>query len=308
MTRRETRDGALPSWRDGATRDRLLAFLADVEQVPPHDRVAVFDNDGTLWCERPGYVQLDFMISVLRVAAKDDPGLLDRPEYAAVLGGDRAAMAELGLPRVALALAELGAGMTPEAFSQRVHEFVFGSQHPTLGVPYAQTVYTPMIELLHALDQLDFTVFIVTGGGTEFVRSVSLDLYGIPSERVIGTLIRYTFTRQDGRPVLVRTAELDGHANEGETKVSNLQRHIGRRPIFAAGNSSGDSEMLEYAAASPGPHLSLIVDHDDAEREFAYESKGETVASATPMPEIARTHGWTVASVHDDWSVVFADD
>ena len=295
----------LPSWKPGATREQLLGFLDDAEGVAPEDRVAVLDNDGTLWCEKPQYPQLDFMIAALQEAVAADPAVAERAEFAAVLGGDPAAVAEVGLVRLVHALAELFAGTSPEAFTERARRFVVEAAHRTLGRPYASTIYQPMLELLDELRRRDFLVFIVTGGGTEFVRAVSRELYDVTPDRVVGTLVRYELTRTGGAPTLLRTADVDGGANEGATKVENIQRHLRHRPIFAAGNSPGDTEMLEYTAATPGPSLALVVEHDDDAREFAYESVSATVETAEPFSETVRAAGWTVVSMRDDWSTVF---
>src|SRR5271157_3037498 len=272
------RHDPLPSWRPGGTRDAVEAFLAAAEEVPVVDRVAFFDNDGTLWCERPSYVQLDFFLDALRrhVAANSSSG--ERDEFAALLSGDRAAIAAIGLERIAVALAGLFGGLTPQEFTAQVRVFMAGATHTSLGRPLRSVTYQPMLELLDELRRRDFTVGIVTGGGTEFVRAISDDLYGVPAERVVGTLIGYEFTRDEGdRPVIRRTSSILGAANEGATKVTNIQTQLGRRPILAAGNSGGDREMLEWALATDGPALALLINHDDAEREFQYTSKAQTL-------------------------------
>lgn len=295
----------LPSWRPGAARDTLLAFLDDAEAVPIDQRVAAFDNDGTLWCEQP-LVQLLFFVDALRAATSDDPTLSTRPEYAAVLDGDQAAIGALGLERVALALAELFAGQEPEAFTEQARAFMARASHPTLGLALRRTVYQPMIELLDELRRRQFTTFIVSGGGTEFVRAVSDELYQVPGHAVVGTLIDYDFARRDdGRPVLYRTARVLGGANEGAAKVNNIQTHLGRRPILGCGNSGGDREMLEWACAGDGPGLALLVDHDDAEREFAYRSVAATFAESEPITTVGERLGWLVVSMERDWERVF---
>ena len=192
------RDDPLPSWRPGGTRDALEAFLAAAEEVPVADRVAYFDNDGTLWCERPSYVQLDFFLDALRRRVAQDPSTGERAEFAALLSGDQAAVAGIGLERIALALAGLFEGLTPEEFAAAAREFMSRAAHPTLGRPTRSVTYQPMSELIAELRRRDFTVGIVTGGGTEFVRAISDDLYGVPAELVVGTLIGYDVSR-DGR-------------------------------------------------------------------------------------------------------------
>jgi len=297
----------LPSWRPGATRDAVVTFLDALGDVAPGDRVAMFDNDGTLWCERPTYPQFDFFVDRLAAAVGERPELAERPEYAAVLTGDQAAIGALGLARVALALLELFEGQTPAVYDASVRAFFDHAPHRSLGRPLRSMVYQPMLELLDALRQRDVDVFIVSGGGVEFVRAISQRLYGVPADRVVGTAIRYRYERQDGAPTLLRTAELDGAPNEGPAKIEALQRHLGRRPILAAGNSLGDRELLEYAQASQ-PSLALLIDHDDADREFDYASEAGTITGDEPITDIGRREGWAVVSIRHDWSTVFPDD
>jgi phosphoserine phosphatase len=297
----------LPSWRAGDSRDAVEAFLAAAEQVPVADRVAYFDNDGTLWCERPNYIQLDFFLDALREHVVQDPSIGERAEFAALLSGDRAAVAEIGLERIALALAGLFEGMTPQEFTYVAREFMSAATHPTLGRPTRSVTYRPMSELIAELRRRDFTVGIVTGGGTEFVRAISADLYGVPAELVVGTLIGYDVSRDgQGPPVIRRTSGLFGVANEGSAKVANIQTQLGRRPILAAGNSGGDREMLEWAQAAGCPSLALLIDHDDAEREFQYVSAAQTFAETEPITDVGARLGWTVVSMANDWESVFA--
>jgi phosphoserine phosphatase len=297
-------DDVLPSWRPGVTRDAVVGFLEAAAALPAERRVAVFDNDGTLWCEKPRYVQENFLLHELSTAAQTRPELARRPEYRALLDGDRAAIAELGLERVAAALIELSAGLTPEEFAHRVTEFMRTGRHPDRKVPYGQMVYQPMLELMDALRARDFTICVVTGGGTEFVRAVAPDLYGVPPELVVGTLIEYAYQLRGGAPALLRTAKVHGQSNEGRPKVSHIQAQLGRRPIFAAGNSAGDREMLEYTASAGPPALALLVNHDDAEREYAYESRSVTLDETQSIVDVAEREGWTVASMRDDWSTI----
>jgi phosphoserine phosphatase len=296
----------LPSWRPGRTRDAIVAFLAATEALPREARVAAFDNDGTLWCEKPTYVQFDFFEDALRHRAEADPTLRERPELAAVLDLDMAAMSEIGMERIALALAGLFAGMEPEAFTAAARDFMRRARHRTLGVPTPATRYQPMLELLDELRRRDFTIYLVSGGGAEFLRALSQELYGVEPEVVVGTQVRYELTRRaDGRPVLLRTGGVIGGANEGASKVANIQSQLGRRPILAAGNSAGDREMLEWALAGSGPGLALLLDHDDREREFSYQSVSGTLKEHEPITSVATRLGWTVISMANDWSTVF---
>jgi hypothetical protein len=226
-----------------------------------------------------------------------------------LLSGDRAAMAAIGLERIAVALAGLFDGLTPQEFTAQVRAFMAAATHASLGRPLRSVTYQPMLELLDELRRRDFTVGIVTGGGTEFVRAISDDLYGVPAELVVGTLIHYEFTRdREQRPVLRRTATMLGTANEGPAKVTNIQTQLGRRPILAAGNSGGDREMLDWALATEGPSLALLIDHDDAKREFQYLSTPGTVVETEPITEIGARLGWTIVSMARDWDVVFAQE
>jgi hypothetical protein len=297
----------LPSWRPGAARDALIAFLDRSRDLPVDDRVAYLDNDGTLWCEKPDYVQLDFFVDALRQRAADDPSIADQAEYAAVLSGDMAKVGEIGLPRVAGALAALYDGLTPQEFGAAVDEFLGRYRHRTLGVPVSGLVYQPMLELLDELRAHDFAIGIVTGGGTEFVRQFSRSLYGVEPGMVVGTLIGYEFDRDDaGRPTLRRTVAQMGGVNEGGAKVAHIQSQVGRPPLFAAGNTGGDREMLEWAQANPHGGIALLVDHDDAVREFQYLGTAATFDDAEPITTVADRLGWITASMRDDWETVFA--
>lgn len=302
-------DGVLASWRPGPVRDAVLAFLRAVPDIEPERRLACFDNDGTLWCERPSYVQLEFFLDVLRRRVREDPATGETPELAAVLAGDRAAVAEIGLPRIALALTGLFDGYAPDEFARQVREFLTRARHPTLGRPLHACTYAPMRELIDELRRRGFTIGVVTGGGTEFVRAVSQGLYGVPPEAVVGSMVTYDFlpAGEGTSPALVRGAHLLGDANEGVLKVTHIQTQLGRRPVLAAGNSGGDREMLEWTASGPGPTLALLVDHDDAEREMRYASTGETVTETEPITTVGARLGWTVVSMARDWATVFGD-
>ena len=295
----------LPSWRPGSARESLVGFLDAAGEIPPGQRVAVFDNDGTLWCEQPRYTQLDFFIAELTEAVAHRPELAEVPEYRGVLSGDASAFAALGLERIATALVDLFSGLEPEQFDARVQRFFASASHPGLNVPYGQTIYQPMLEVIGALRSLGFGIFLVTGGGTEFVRAVSRDLYGVEPESVIGSLVAYEIERAGSRPRLVRSNSLFGLVNDGEAKVMNMQMALGRRPVFAAGNTHGDAMMLEYAMAADGPTMALLVDHDDDEREYSYGSVADTFGPVEPITEAAERLGWTVVSMRNDWSQIF---
>ena len=298
----------LPSWRDGATRDAIVAFLDRVDEIPPDERVAVFDNDGTMWAEKPNYTQLEFFIVEMRAAIAADPSVGDRLEFRALIDHDTEALEAFGLERLATAFLDLFVGLTPEEFSAKVARFFAEQQHPS-GVPYRRQRYQPMLELMDELRSRGFDCYLVSGGGAEFLRVVSDEFYGVSPEGVVGSQIEYEFTRDDaGRPRLLRTDHVVGSGpNEGVTKVPNIHRILGRRPVVAGGNSAGDAEMLEYAMTYDGPSLALLVDHDDAEREYAYESVAGTFETDESILDTAARLGWTVASIRNDWATVFTE-
>ncbi len=302
----------LGSWNDGAARTAILEFVDRVSEeggtdfVPPGERIAVLDNDGTLWCEQPTYIQALFVFARLRDAVAERPELAERPVVKALLAGDLAGAQKFGMEAIAGVLLELDAGRTTEEFARDAEAWLTESKHPRFGVPFRELTYAPMVELLELLRARDFRVFIVTGGGVEFVRAVGEDIYGVPPDDVVGSAVQVEFVRRDGRVVLVRKAAMLGSPNEGEPKAVNIQAHIGRRPILAAGNSAGDTEMLEYAHTGAHPSLCLVVDHDDEEREYAYAGASVTNPGAESIVDTAGRLGWTVVSMRRDWNRVFA--
>jgi phosphoserine phosphatase len=303
---------ALPSWNDGPARAAILDFAERVTRedggdfVPLPERIAVFDNDGTLWCERPAYAQALFLLTALRAQVAEQPELADRPVVAALLAGDLRAAGEHGLGAVAEVLGGVHAGLTVEEFGAAAAAWFAEARHPRFGVPFDALAYVPMLELLELLRAHDFRVFIVTGGGVEFVRAVSERTYGVAPDDVVGSAVEVRFERRDGRVVLVREATLLSSPNEGPPKAVNIQAHIGRRPIVAVGNSAGDREMLEYAHTGERPSLCVVIDHDDAEREYAYAGESVTDPHAEGIVEEATARGWTIVSMRDDWNRVFA--
>jgi phosphoserine phosphatase len=296
----------LPSWRDTPTRAAITGFVERVTGpggVPAADRVAVFDNDGTLWCEKPLPVQADFLLRRLGEQAQADPSLADRQPWKAVVEHDHgwlgAAMTDhyegddTKLTAMVGGLVGAYEGVSVEDFAALAAAFV-REQHPTLGRPYIRTGFLPMVELLRYLEANGFTCYIATGGGRDFVRAASEEAYGIPLHQVIGSATALTYA--DGR--VTHGAGVDVF-DDGPEKPVRIWSRIGRRPILAGGNANGDIPMLEFAAGPPG--LALLVRHDDAEREFAY------TAGADAALDRAAADGWTVISVKDDWSTVFAD-
>jgi phosphoglycolate phosphatase-like HAD superfamily hydrolase len=295
----------LASWNDSAAKAAILDFVERVADVPPAERVAVFDNDGTLWCEQPAYTQALFLVAALRAATETQPELAGEPVVAALLAGDLAAASKHGLGPVAEVLMRLHAGLTAEEFTAAASAWFAAARHPRFGAPFDALVYTPMLELLDLLRAHEFRVFVVTGGGVEFVRAVSERIYGVPPDDVVGSAVQVRFERRDGRVVLVREAALLGSPNEGPPKAVNIQAHIGRRPIFAAGNTAGDREMLEYAHTGDHPSLCLVIDHDDGEREYAYPGASVTDPHAELLVDTAAAQGWTTVSMRRDWSKIF---
>jgi hypothetical protein len=247
------------------------------------------------------------LLHELALAVDADPALAERPEFRAVLDGDRGALAELGFERVVMSVVALHRGLTPDEFDDRVRAFVDRYRHPVTGVHLRDRRYRPMLELVDELRGRGFDVFVVTGGGAEFVRVVSDDFYGVRPEGVVGTQIDYDVEqRPDGTVHLLRSDRMIGAGvNEGVTKPSNIQRVVGRRPCVAGGNSAGDAEMLRYAQGYDGPSLAVLVHHDDAEREEAYESEAATFESSESILDTAARLGWVVASMRDDWATVF---
>jgi phosphoglycolate phosphatase-like HAD superfamily hydrolase len=292
----------LGSWSDGPARQAIADFVARAcDEVPVAERVAVFDNDGTLWCEKPAYVQLDFLVRQLAAAVAADPSLAARPAYAAASSGDLTWFGnavtkhyqgdDSDLNELAVAILSASSGVNVEEHAAHVADFFASARHPTLGRPYTACGYAPMVELLHYLEANGFTCYIVSGGGRDFMRPISVDMYGIPPERVVGSSVGLAFS--DGNLVTTGVTEF---LNDGPVKPVRIWGRVGRRPIFAAGNSNGDIEMLEYTHG-----MRLLVRHDDAAREFDY------MAGAEKALELAAARGWTVASIRDDWTHVFAN-
>ncbi|OLP01539.1 acid phosphatase [Mycolicibacterium porcinum] len=295
----------LDSWNDGPTKSAIVDFVGRAtEQVAPEERVAVFDNDGTLWCEKPAYIQLDFLVRRLAEQAAADPALAAKQPYTAAASGDLAWFGDAvtkhyngddsALKVLAGGILSAYAGLTVEDHAARIKAFFAEAQHPTLGRPYTRCGYQPMIELLRYLEANGFTNYIVSGGGRDFMRPVTTSMYGVPPERVIGSSVGLDFV--DGQLKTTATPEF---LNDGPVKAVRIWGRIGRRPIFAAGNSNGDIQMLEYTDSGPGPSLSMLVRHDDSDREFDYTAGAEKVLG------LATERGWAVASMRDDWTTVF---
>ncbi|WP_455285441.1 HAD family hydrolase [Cupriavidus necator] len=299
---------ALPSWRDGAARQALLKFVADVTRpgspafVPPEARVAVFDNDGTLWSEQPLYFQFFFLLDQVRAAAPQHPEWRNNPAFKALMANDMQGLMR-NEKQLAGLIATANSGMTVDEYDRTIRDWLGKARHPKFNRPYTELVYQPQLELLSYLRANGFKTYIVSGGTIDFMRPWSQAVYGIPPEQVIGSSQAVRYMVRDGKPVLVRDSKLD-FIDDGPGKPVGIYRHIGRRPILAVGNSDGDLQMLEYTTGGDGPRMAVLVHHDDAEREFAYDRQSR-VGKLDKALDAARARGWTVVSMKQDWEQVY---
>lgn len=299
----------LPSWNDGMTKRSIIEFVAGVtkkggpEFVPAMDRVVVFDNDGTLWAEQPLPFQVLFTMDRVRSLASQHPEWKDKQPFKAVLENDLKTLTTMGMQGFGELLMATHAGMSTEEFAGIVTDWLASARHPALKCLYTDLVYQPMLELLGFLRNNDFRVFIVSGGGIEFMRAFSEQLYGIPPEQVIGSSIVTRYEVRNGIPVLVRQPQLE-FIDDKEGKPVAINKFIGRRPIAAFGNSDGDFQMLEWVTAGTGPHFGLLIRHDDADREFAYDRTSAAGKLDRGLDE-APKRGWTIVSMKKDWKRVF---
>jgi len=300
----------LPSWNDSAAKARIVALVQAVTEpggkdyVPPADRIAVFDNDGTLWAEQPVYFQLAFAIDRAKALVAKNPDLAKRPALKAAAEGDIKALAATGEKGIAQLLAITHANMTSDEFALIVRDWTRTARHPTLKRPYTQLTYAPMRELLDYLRASGFKTYIVSGGGVEFLRVIAEELYGVPPEQVVGSTIKTKYEVRNGTPVIVRLPEID-FVDDKAGKPVGIHKFIGKRPIAAFGNSDGDFEMLEWTTSAPGARLGVLVHHDDAEREFAYGRTSHIGRLARGLDE-APKRGWTVVSIKKDWKSVYS--
>jgi len=303
---------ALAAWHDGAAKQAILDFVARVttqghpDFVPPAHRIAVFDNDGTLWVERPLPVQFRFGLDRIRALAPQHPEWRDRQPFKAALEGDMAALAAAGMAGLVELVMATHAGITTEAFEALVGDWTATARHPQFNRPYTDLVYQPMLDVLALLRANGFTIFIVSGGGIEFMRTFSEAIYGIPPDRVIGSSIVTRYVVQDGRPVLMREAKVH-FIDDKDEKPVGINMHVGRRPIAAFGNSDGDFAMLEWVTSGPGARFGLIIHHDDADREYAYDRDAGLARLSRGLDE-GPNRGWTIVSVKNDWKRVFPFD
>ncbi|MBT2135928.1 haloacid dehalogenase-like hydrolase [Croceibacterium sp. LX-88] len=299
----------LPSWNPGRAKSVLLDFVARVTDqsgadfVPPADRVATFDNDGTLWCEYPLQVQVFFLVDRVKALRDADPSVGDRQPFKALLEHDAATLHSLGKQGLMELFAATHAGMSEEEFGRVAHDFLATAKHPKLGTLFSENVYRPQVELLKFLRGNGFRTFIVTGGGIEFVRAISEQRYGVMRDEVVGSNDKLQFEIVDGKAQVKKLGELNSF-DDREAKPANIALHIGRRPILAFGNSDGDLAMLRYALGGEGPRLALLLHHDDAEREFAYDREFHLSPLAEALDK-ADAYGIVLTSMKTDWAEVF---
>jgi hypothetical protein len=299
----------LPSWNDGQTKKAIMTFVERVTKegspdfVPVSERIATFDNDGTLWCEHPMYVQLAFALDRVKAMAPEHPDWRTTQPFQAVLENDMKTLAAAGERGLLTLVLETHAGMTTEEFEAIVTSWLATTRHPKFGRPYTDLVYQPMLELLAYLRANGFQTYIASGGGIEFMRPWSERVYGIPPQQVVGSSIKTKFQMQDGRPELFRLAEVD-FVDDGPGKPVGINSHIGRRPIAAFGNSDGDLQMLQWATMSGGVRFAAIVHHTDAEREYAYD-RDTHFGRLDKALDAASANGWTLIDMRKDWRTVF---
>ena len=302
----------LPSWNEGATKQAILNFVAAVTRegsadfVPPGERIATFDNDGTLWVEHPMYTQLAFGLDRVKALAALHPEWKNTQPFKAALEGDMKTLAESGEHGMAELVMATHAGMTTEEFQKIVTDWFATARHPRFKRPYTELSYQPMIELLAYLRANRFKTFIVSGGGIEFMRPWTERVYGVPPEQVVGSSIKTQFQMRDGKPELFRLPELN-FIDDKAGKPVGINEFIGRRPIAAFGNSDGDLEMLQWTTMSGGARLGLLVHHTDAVREYAYD-RDTPFGRLDKALDAAAINKWVVADMKDDWNRIFAFD
>jgi hypothetical protein len=307
-----TQTDPLPSWHEEAAKESIFRFVEAVtteggaEFVPPLDRIAVFDNDGTLWSEKPFYFQLAFALDRVKALAPQHPGWQEQQPFKAVLENDVEGFLAGGLKAILDVLVVTHGGNTSDEFEQIVLDWITSARHPKTGRLYTEMVYQPMLELLDYLRANDFRTYIVSGGGIEFMRAWVEDVYGIPPEQVIGSSIETKFEMREGSPVLVRIPKVD-FVDDNEGKPVGIHKFIGRRPILAFGNSDGDHQMLQWTAAGDGARFMGLVHHTDAEREWAYDRES-LVGRLDKALDEAQEKGWTVVDMKRDWRVIYPFD
>lgn len=304
--------GDLASWHDGKVKQTIIKFVADVTNesspsyVPQSGRIAVFDNDGTLWCEKPMYTQIFFAVYRAKELIKTDPEFANLPPVQAAVNGDFARLGKLGAKGATELISETHSGMSSDDFAEIVKSWISKAKHPRFAHLYTECVYQPMLEVLAYLRKNGFKTFIVSGGGIDFMRPWTERVYGVPPEQVVGSSCKIKYEVLDDKPEIMRLPEID-FIDDGEQKPVGIQKFIGRRPIITFGNSDGDRQMLEWTAAGDGKRLALLVHHTDAEREYAYD-KDSSVGHLDKALTEAESRGWTVIDMKKDWKKIFPFD
>jgi phosphoserine phosphatase len=299
----------LPAWNDGPAKKSIMDFVARVTReggpdfVPVAKRIATFDNDGTLWCEQPMYVQLVFARDRVKALAPMHPEWKDKQPFKGVLENDLKAVVASGHKGLVELITATHAGMTTEQFEQIVRNWLATARHPRFKRPYTECVYVPMLQLLAYLRANGFKTYIVSGGGIEFMRPWTQKVYGVPPEQVIGSSIKTRYEVREGRPVLLRLAEMN-FIDDKAGKPVGIGQFIGRRPVMAFGNSDGDYQMLQYTTVGKGPGFGLIVHHTDAVREYAYDRKSPVGRLVKGLDDAGK-YGWVVVDMKKDWKRVF---
>ncbi len=301
----------LPSWTAGPTRSAIIEFVEAVtreggpDYVPPAERIATFDNDGTLWVEYPIYTQLLFAVDRVKELASQHPEWKSQQPFKAVLEGDRKAVAATGMKGLMEIVVATHSGMSEEAFAAQAGEWLRTKRHPRFQRPFAECVYQPMIELLSYLRENEFSTYIVSGGGVSFMRPITQTAYGIPPEQVVGSRVATEYQVKDGKGMVVRLPKID-FIDDKAGKPVGIQTLIGRRPILACGNSDGDFEMLEYTTTGNGRCLGILIHHTDGDREFAYDRESHVGKLSRGLDQAA-TRGWVIADMKRDWKRIFAE-
>jgi len=299
----------LSSWNDGPAKKNIIEFVQTVTDqssrdfVKPADRIAVFDNDGTLWSEQPMYFELLFALEEVKRNAPQHPEWKTTQPFQAVLENDHKALAASGMDGILKIFGATHTGMTTEAFDDYAKTWLSQARHPKTGKPYTEMIFQPMLEMLDYLRSQDFKTYIVSGGDTAFMRAFAEKVYGIPPEQVIGTTFVTAFQYKDGKASIVRTPKL-AHNDDGPGKPESIDAVIGKRPILAFGNSDGDLQMLQWTAAGPGKRFMGLVHHTDAKREWAYDRKSDIGRLDKALDE-AKTRGWTIVDMASEWRRIY---
>ena len=309
ISKPETNNDPLPSWNEGKTRSAIITYVESVtaadspDFIPIKDRIATFDNDGNLWSEQPAYFQLFFAMDRVKAMAADHPEWRNEQPFKAVLENDMIELAKQGEHGLLKLVMTTHAGNTAEEFEADVQDWIKTATHPTKKVTYDQLVYQPMLELLQYLRANNFKTFVVSGGGVDFMRAFVTEIYGIPKEQIIGSRIKTAFDYNDGNPVIKRLPEID-FIDDKEGKPLNIQKIIGKKPVFSSGNSDGDLQMMQYTASNPLKSFMLYLHHTDADREWAYDRESH-IGKLDKGLDQAMRDGWTVIDMKNDWKVIY---